>query len=701
MILAELKKLACNSAFRVFLGLFLLAGIVLPMVNGPQKPLTECYQAYSGMDNTEVLAQIEQQRMGLDIQRYFQEAASLPPEMAELFLNGLVQKYDLTSEELAQLAQEQKEQSFFPRDVLEDVEKQVKRGMDYPDYLGAIQSREQDIQNSILYRNNAYALALARKTARAYAPLAGLTLSFSDPTGVETILGTWVDDAICCAIVCLTALFSFSQERVEGMTPLLFSAKRGCQATFAAKISVVVLSGAASCLLLAVVRSIMAGSVGDLSRPIQTIPGFYASPYRLSVEAGIVLSLVQRIAATIFVGLVMSVLCIVLEQNLALAAAALLTGLEIRCWQGIHSPVLQPLKYISIPALFSDETLLGNQVYVKLLGVPVNNLAVSLTILLAGGIGLVVAGSQGYAHSLRPLSFSVPRVRYRRRKRIPNLFWQELNKLLIHQKAILLLLLVIFLQPGFYHFFRNPITTEEAHYLAAMKSVEGAYSQETRQALLQQKQDLEQSLAQTGDPFLAEELRDRLTALDRVIVQADYLAAQAENGSFVYETGFDALTGERRIGIRYQPVLIGVTLCLMIPGLFTLEKESGMDILVSTTAGKVRLRRTRLSITLLLSLVVGLICWFPETLYIFKTFMLNLWTAPAVSLQMFAGLPGWIPIWLAVSAVWTGRILAALLAGIIIAAISSRSKWYLSAVLSSGIALELIGLILQLMGHPR
>lgn len=69
MILAELKKLACNSAFRVFLGLFLLAGIVLPMVNGPQKPLTECYQAYSGMDNTEVLAQIEQQRMGLDIQR--------------------------------------------------------------------------------------------------------------------------------------------------------------------------------------------------------------------------------------------------------------------------------------------------------------------------------------------------------------------------------------------------------------------------------------------------------------------------------------------------------------------------------------------------------------------------------------------------------------------------------------------------------
>lgn len=57
---------------------------------------------------------------------------------------------------------------------------------------------------NILYRNNPYALALARKTAQEYADLDGLLLPLADSTGVEILLGTWIDDAIPCAIVCKT-----------------------------------------------------------------------------------------------------------------------------------------------------------------------------------------------------------------------------------------------------------------------------------------------------------------------------------------------------------------------------------------------------------------------------------------------------------------------------------------------------------------
>ena len=66
---------------------------------------------------------------------------------------------------------------------------------------------------NILYRNNPYALALARKTAQEYADLDGLLLPLADSTGVEILLGTWIDDAIPCAIVCLTAMYCFLQER--------------------------------------------------------------------------------------------------------------------------------------------------------------------------------------------------------------------------------------------------------------------------------------------------------------------------------------------------------------------------------------------------------------------------------------------------------------------------------------------------------
>lgn len=90
-----------------------------------------------------------------------------------------------------------------------------------------------------------------------------------------------------------------------------------------AKIAIIAGIVTASCMLLFLFRFFYAGDLGDLSRPVQTIPAFYTSPYRISVGTMLVLNLMQRIAASIFVGIFMSLLCVTLERSLALGAAAL------------------------------------------------------------------------------------------------------------------------------------------------------------------------------------------------------------------------------------------------------------------------------------------------------------------------------------------------------------------------------------------
>ena len=701
MILAEWKKLLHNGAFRIFLFLFLIAGALSPLITGLDRTARALYKAYEGMSTDEVLADIELRQRNLEIVRTLELNAMLPPEIAESLLDGLVEQYGLTMEEMESIDSETQlrftEDAWSESQLLNTVKAQAERAIGYSAYLQSIRDQEQTIQNSILYRNNPYALTLARKTAEEYADLDGLTLPLSDPTGVEILLGTWIDDVISCAIAALTAMYCFLQERQEGMIPLLFSTKRGRKATYAAKLSLIAILGVSSCLIFALIRMGYAGNLGDLSRPVQTIPAFYTSPYRISVGTMLIWNLIQRMAATVFTGSAMTLLCIALERSLALGAAALIVLVEVLCWTMIDSAsILQPLKYLSIPALFSGQTMIGNAVFVKLLGIPVNFVHTSLFLMIFGGSGLSVLGSWFYTHSHKSVSLPVLTKKERTKKKIPGLFRLEFHKLMFHQKGALLLLLVLALQPRFYDSMYARLTTDELRYLAAVKTVEGEYTAEKRYLLEAEREELNAQLMQTADPLMQEELSARLNAVDQVIALGNYLATREESVSFVYETGFEAMFGLRPVGARYQNPLIAIALCLMLPSLFTLDRETGIHSLLRTTLGIQKLRRTKWGIAMLTVSTVFLICWLPELHFITRAFELSQWTAPVVSMQMFSSYPGYIPLWLAVTGLWLFRYTVTLGSGVVVNAIAERLGKYLPTVLLSGLSLSLLLFLL----HP-
>lgn len=221
MIYAEWKKLMHNGAFRIFLCLFLVAGALSPLFTGLDRTTPQVYEAYEGMTTEEVLADIELRQRNLEIVRTLELNAMLPPEIAEMMLDGLVDQYGLTMEDMEAIDPATQfrftDDAFSESELLNTLKTQAERAVVYSNYLQSIKEQKQTIQNSILYRNNPYALTLARKTAKEYA--------------------------------CLTAMYCFLQERQEGMIPLLFSTKRGRRTTFLAKLSLISVIGAVSCIL--------------------------------------------------------------------------------------------------------------------------------------------------------------------------------------------------------------------------------------------------------------------------------------------------------------------------------------------------------------------------------------------------------------------------------------------------------------------
>lgn len=695
MIYAEWKKLLHNSAFRIFLCLFLIAGALSPLITGLDCTTPQVYNAYEGMTSEEVLADIELRHRNLEIVSTLELNVMLPPEIAESLLADLVAQYGLTMEEMEAIDPETQlrftEDTWSESQLLNIVKAHADRATGYSAYLQSIRDQEQTIQNSILYRNNPYALSLARKTAQEYADLDGLALPLADPTGVEIILGTWIDDAILCAIAVLTAMYCFLQERQEGMISLLFSTRRGRKATYVAKIAIVASIAAASCMLLFIFRLFYAGDLGDLSRPVQTVPDFYTSPYRISVGTMLAWNLMQRIAASIFVGMFMSLLYVTLERSLALGTAAIVTLVQVLCWQLIDSAsVFAPMKYLSVPALFSGETMLGNAVFVKLLGIPVNFIYTSIFMLFAVGGAIAILAGFLYANSHKAISFPILARKKHHSKKLPGIFRLELTKLLWHQKAALLILLVLSLQPRFYDSFHARLNLNELHYLSAIKTVEGTYTLEKQESLRMQQEELNTQLMQSSDLLMQDELSARLTAVEQVIALGDYLSTRKETVSYVYETGFEAMFGIRPVGARYQNPLIAIALCLMLPSLFTLDCETGIHGLINTTAGTRKLRRTKYRIAYLLATLVFLICWLPEGIFILKAFNLSQWTAPLVSIQAFPQYPGWLPIWLAVAGLWLYRFILAILFCTTVCKTAEKMGKYIPSVLLSFVLLGAI-----------
>lgn len=579
------------------------------------------------------------------------------------------------------------------------VERQSTDAAGYPEYLDRIRRSGENLKKSPLFQADGYSLVLAEKSSQAYDNISGDRLPMASPLGIQLALGGWEDKAACCVCSVLLCVFLFLKEKDSGMIALIFSTQNGKSITWKTKTKILLAGTGIYTMMGAVVRTLVAAvtvGLGDLSRPAQTIPEFYRSPFSISCGALLWMApLLELLAVWLVSGLAMW-FCVVFRKALALAGMAVTALVSVGMDRMIEeSSLLQPLKYLNLCSLFRTDRLLGDAIYLRIGNLPLPCLWVSVPAALIVGAAALWLARGTYGMWSRQTERGTAKKSHGTKKKSAGLFWLELKKLLFPVGGFGILALTLAIQPVFYQMFQKNQGIQEERYRIEMEQIQGSFSDTIHQQILETCSSLEEereALLETDAPLSrVSEVERRLECMQRIKAQSMYLSEQESSVSYVYLTGWEMLSGSRSFGPEYAPYAVLLGMVLLLPGIFTLEKETQMDGLCRTTGGEKKQKKVKWTLLFLTSAVLFLINGMPGWIYVLRNFRLQLPFAAAASVPCLNFFPDWFCVLGAVIALWGIRLAGTLICAFLIGFLSERCKTYFAAVGICGGVMVVLG----------
>ena len=473
--------------------------------------------------------------------------------------------------------------------------------------------------------------------------------------GVETLLDYRLADVFGVLLALAAALALFAQEREQGTLCLLHPTLRGRLSLYRDK----GLALGAAVLFLALVLygtclGISAGlyGLGDLSLPVQSVYGLTACPYLLTVGGFLALFFALKLLWLLALAGLFALLANALRSSASLVAAVLLLGLSFALGT-LPSHLAQSLNLLGLGDTYR---LFDGLLFLNFFGLPVARLHATL-----GVCGVLLAGSVAGAGALFVRRSPVTAAR-----RSPaglslgchvHPMGHEGYKLLCSNGALLVLLLLVAVQVLSYRDFSGPQGPKEMYYRQYSSVLSGPPSQEKASYLAQQEEKLEQiqqQLAQLqasaqDSPWLIQEigeLAQKLEAQEPLNQAKTQYEALTSSQSYIYTTPYELLYdagGQAANRIDLAKLLLSLSLCL--PFFFSMERETGVGVLIETAgASRDVMRRKRLT-AWLFALVCTAAAFLPRIVAVYQNYGLPELTAQANSLARFAALPDALPLW--------------------------------------------------------
>ena len=437
--------------------------------------------------------------------------------------------------------------------------------------------------------------------------------------------------------------------------------------------------------------------LGDLSVRIQSVAGYYTSPWDMSVGGCMVFSYAAGLLGTIALALLISLFCIVTGSIIgSVGLTAMMFLIEFAAYRFV--PYHSPFSLVSRINLFSLADVRGifaDYANVNICNYPVNNLACALiTFLIATVLGLVL-GNRAW-DSMRVITESRMGVKLRERKtaRVRSVFGYEMKKLLVHSKGaacvVLLLAAEILLCVSFGTYESN----SDRWYELYSEGLTGPYCSETQAAMdgidaefekIKRQVDEYQEKAASGEisadyaKYLIEAITpgaDQTTGHRKAKEQFEYVKMQVQGGrasKYVPAVPYEKLLDRTEEILCSIPLFLIISVC--IPVYASIEKRYGMGaIITSTREGSVRVLKKKRTAVVIFSMAAVILAYAPRVIMKLAAFPLQMLGSSANSLERFSGLPDWISIGLMLLVIIALRLLTMSIYGLLLFAVSCRSS---------------------------
>lgn len=515
----------------------------------------------------------------------------------------------------------------------------------------------------------------------------------------ETLPGGRITDVILLLVALLIALTLFSEERKH--RTLLLPLTRGRGPLYLSKLAaggILLVFGVAllygSNLLIGLLRCGMT----PLSAPIQSIYGFQQSPWHITVGTYYLLFLLAKLIAVWFLFGVLTLACNTMRTSVGAAGLAALLLFCTARPEAAERPIQTACSALR---LWDSERLFQTYYNLNLSGKPVPDGVFTMAVWACVGVFCMVCAALLWRFRCPITTERKLRFFLRRKKKPGTPFSYEARKLLVMERAGLILLAFLLLQIWTCHSFSERLSPEAYLYLDYVSRLEGPPNAE-KDALLAERQAnydaVYSQLEELADAVASGEITEESYQIQIGIlqqelygeelfhkVQAQYEQAKQSGGDFVSLLGWERLFGRR--GVRDWLELgakLGLCLSLGLAACNAVETETGMEQLLAISVRRRRAQRYKRLLAALYAAVSRAICVIPHVLAVRSVYSLDGLASPAASVPLLGirfGTVGFAIFLYALAA-----LAAALLAAGLILLISKKLKRTAAAIIASAAA---------------
>jgi len=659
IVMYELKKLLSNKALYFIMSVCILICAFSSVMN---------------IRNTELSAK--------NLRTIAEEISDLPYANAKEYID--IQISDVISEK--------SDMSF---STLFSAKEQLELMHDYSKFLDSVKERCTNITCiSIFSDTSSFAYKNAEKTYNAYDNIKTRELHYDISQGIENIILNRTADILIIFILFASAVMVFTKDKETGMINLLRSYPKGRNALCISKTGVLFIMAVIvniSFIILLTILSIIIYGLGDLSRPIQTVNGFYECSYNISVFQYILISLGSKIIGSFIWALLFSLICTLSSNSIQIySLSAVISFAEYFMYTKISRiSSLGILHEINLIAFVKPENIYSSYLNLNIFGIPVNAFPVMIT---AAVIILCIL--------ITALLFSFSSVRnqeYRKLSGIPKklrsikvhgaLFY-ELKKSMFMYGGIMVMVLFSIITILFHCTFSRSASLTDMYYERYTTENSGIVTRQTYRTIeendkyfskLEEKiKNSELSYSEMND-YQAELQRKNAFEIFRTRVdKIRYI-----NGTEIfYDTGyiraFDNFSKETLI----MAILILLSEALLISPLISEDNGKGLTaIIYSTATGKKAFIKRNILLTAFYALLVSLVVMTPFFINILLNYGTQGLGITIHSIENFSDFPFSLKIWQYMTGLLFFRTLIFSICGLAMLWVSYINKSRFSALL--------------------
>lgn len=601
------------------------------------------------------------------------------------------------------------------QNLIEEVWQEAQTVFSYEEYLNQIQENQNVLSGISIFQaeeeEEDFTSRNVKKSGEDYKKLTDIEISFIPERGIRSVLENSLSDLLLILLIFLLVGMTVYEEKTKQLFFVTRATKRGHLNAIAARLAMLFFS----CMLLSV---IIYGSnflyfertlgIGNWGRSIQSVACYRESTLHLSVGEFLLLGVFTKA----IIGFGIGILVLLFFMEAKHAAVPYLTGIAVLgisfllFWLIPAVSKWNWLKYMNAAGLLRVESLYGGYTNLNFMGYPLSRLAASWCFL---GIWILFGIFLNFLFFCRGRNLMM-----KKGKGLPKLPFLEHNSLFLHENykilimnkaGIILFLFVILL--GYQNLSREyRITPSENYYRSMMQQLEGNLTEEKETMIQEEQKRYEKAFAEldrideminSGEISREAGESMKMPYYNEVAyystfcrVEKQYNHVRETQGQFIYDTGYEYLLGYRDNHFHVLILLLVMGLLFAFSNVYTMERQKETwGILSATEKGRKKISRCKMLVCVVWTIGFSMVNLLSYVYSILKVYPLSMLSSGMNHLPVYYEMTLSVPIWM-----WLGMLVVLQAVGL--SAVTCLILWFSGRVRTQLQALFLGACILLL-----